>query len=430
MMPLYAVLMLPAMARGFSASNRVPAAAVALDRNVAQQDKAFAVDQAAWTSSRFWLDFENELKAAGVARHGDVLARFDSFTHNLKTEKPGDIIALPSGQELHKQYIYPDLDTDWLRTPFPAVNTVPGTSTLASCAAIARDELLAALAKAPLRNDDGPDSATGNIDTGSGRNEPQQNDTPWNRAAWYGWQFLPLRAEQQAFHGTIARLKAEQVPLGHRFVGVARQRANCRGTVHRDHRNYMLSTLTPLVVPGANTCGVMGYSQSDGSRGNNNLHPETKVLGVGETVVLDNSFPHEVYNHGDSDRFVLMAEVWHPSLTPVEQLALETLFACRDRFALFEFAERPWGVGQKELMAAIESGKVEDINFWKQVSDNNPSATTTMVPDGSRREVVTSVDRVEVGTPQAPNGGPKKGKPKKSGSKGTKTSSKRGFGAR
>jgi hypothetical protein len=174
----------------------------------------------------------------------------------------------------------------------------------------------------------------------------------------------------------------------------------------------------------------MGYSQeSAGSSSSNKLQSETKILDVGETIVLDNSFPHEVYNDGDTDRFVLMAEVWHPGLSPVEQVALETLFACRDRFALFEFADRPWGMGQKELMAAIESGKVEDIDFWKQVSDSRPSAVE--VASIGSREVLTSVDQVKVMKRQAPNDGQKNGKPKRSGVKTTKTrtNGKRGFGA-
>jgi len=41
----------------------------------------------------------------------------------------------------------------------------------------------------------------------------------------------------------------------HRFVGVARQKADCTGVVHSDGRNYMLSTLTPLRAPAG--CGIV-----------------------------------------------------------------------------------------------------------------------------------------------------------------------------
>ena len=138
--------------------------------------------------------------------------------------------------------------------------------------------------------------------------------------------------------GTIRALREGGVPVAHRFVGVARQRGSSRGTLHSDHRNYMLSTLTPLVVPGP--CGVLGRSRASGGL---EYHEEERRLQPGETVILDNSFPHQVYNDAEADRFVLMCEVWHPALTPAEREALVTLFALKDRFTLLELKQRPWG---------------------------------------------------------------------------------------
>ena len=34
--------------------------------------------------------------------------------------------------------------------------------------------------------------------------------------------------------------------------------------------------------------------------------------------VLDNTFPHYVYNEAEAERFVLMIEMYHPALTPHE----------------------------------------------------------------------------------------------------------------
>ena len=120
--------------------------------------------------------------------------------------------------------------------------------------------------------------------------------------------------------GTIRALREGGVPVAHRFVGVARQRGSSRGTLHSDHRNYMLSTLTPLVVPGP--CGVLGRSRAPGGL---EYQEEERRLEPGETVILDNSFPHQVYNDAEADRFVLMCEVWHPALTPGEREAMVTL---------------------------------------------------------------------------------------------------------
>jgi len=139
----------------------------------------------------------------------------------------------------------------------------------------------------------------------------------------------------------------------------------------------MLSTLTPLVVPGPNTCGVVGHSTEVGNGG---VMTETRDLSEGELVILDNSFPHEVYNEGDKDRFVLMAEVWHPSLTATERLAMQTLFACKDRFTLLEKAERPWGVGKEELMAALQTGAIDDLAFWKDCCDAGAPTASAALP--------------------------------------------------
>ncbi len=73
-------------------------------------------------------------------------------------------------------------------------------------------------------------------------------DAGWNRAAWYGWQFMPLRDATRWMPETVRALEAS-VPLAHRFIGIARQRADCCGTLHSDRRNYLLSTLTGLDVP-------------------------------------------------------------------------------------------------------------------------------------------------------------------------------------
>ena len=153
------------------------------------------------------------------------------------------------------------------------------------------------------------------------------------------------------------------MPVAHRFVGVARQRGRSRGTLHSDHRNYMLSTLTPLVVPGP--CGVLARSRASGGLG---YHEEERRLQPGETVILDNSFPHLVYNDGLADRFVLMCEVWHPALTPAEREALVTLFALKDRFTVLKLQQCPWGFGEEELFEAIVSKRALELEFWRDLA--------------------------------------------------------------
>ena len=94
---------------------------------------------------------------------------------------------------------------------------------------------------------------------------------------------MSLRDAKAWMPQTIRALDAE-VPLAHRFIGIARQRADCRGTLHSDRRNYLLSTLTGLQVP-SGQCAVEVPGVGE------------RTLGNGEVVVLDNTFKHVVCNN-------------------------------------------------------------------------------------------------------------------------------------
>ena len=152
-----------------------------------------------------------------------------------------------------------------------------------------------------------------------------------------------------------ARALDAAVPLAHRFIGIARQRANCRGTLHSDRRNYLLSTLTGLRTPEGCTVTVPGSGE--------------RVLRDGEVVVLDNTFKHYVANtHPTEDRFVLMAEIWHPALSAAEREALATTLAVKDRFTMTQLRQCPWGYSEEELTRAIGSGAVRDLDFWRSIT--------------------------------------------------------------
>ena len=87
-----------------------------------------------------------------------------------------------------------------------------------------------------------------------------------------------------------------------------------------------------------------------------------------EALLLDNSFPHYVYNHSDEDRFVLIVEVWHPALTAVERDALATIFALNDRMTVLALSMAPFGFSDPAIEAAIESGEVADPRFWTDLA--------------------------------------------------------------
>jgi hypothetical protein len=52
---------------------------------------------------------------------------------------------------------------------------------------------------------------------------------------------------------------------------------------------------------------------------------ETRTWEVGKCLVFDDSFAHEIRNDGDRTRAVLIVDLWHPDLSPIEIQALEGL---------------------------------------------------------------------------------------------------------
>ena len=68
----------------------------------------------------------------------------------------------------------------------------------------------------------------------------------------------------------------------------------------------------------------------------------------------------------------LMSECWHPALSGTERDALATLFAVKDRFTVQELGMAPWGYGEEDLAAAMKSGAVNDLDFWKRLDYAGP----------------------------------------------------------
>jgi aspartate beta-hydroxylase len=52
---------------------------------------------------------------------------------------------------------------------------------------------------------------------------------------------------------------------------------------------------------------------------------EVKSWQEGKCLVFDDSFEHEAWNNGDSERIVLLIQFWHPDLTEAEMWALTEL---------------------------------------------------------------------------------------------------------
>jgi aspartyl/asparaginyl beta-hydroxylase (cupin superfamily) len=49
---------------------------------------------------------------------------------------------------------------------------------------------------------------------------------------------------------------------------------------------------------------------------------EERTWREGECLVFDDTYEHEVWHGGDRTRFIMLLDVWHPELTPVERRIL------------------------------------------------------------------------------------------------------------
>lgn len=309
------------------------------------------IDNAAFESAKFWAEIDAHLP--GWRQSADM-ARFRGFCNNLQSKPPDTDIMLANGQQLLEQYVYPGLDGSE-RCAYPskawAELAALEVKLETDVAPVARLELEGLLAGKPLASDDDAEwrPAAAREERGDG----------WQLAAWPGWQYLSFRAARGFMPLTTRALQAAVGSLGlgpaHRFVGLARQKAASRGTVHSDGRNYMLSTLTPVKAP-PGRCGIV----VDGI--------DAPLTTDGPAVVLDNTFPHYIYNDdAHQDRFCIIAEVWHPALRATERAALATLFALKDRFTVLDLQLAPWGYTDDDLQVALQNGAVNDLRFWRDI---------------------------------------------------------------
>jgi aspartyl/asparaginyl beta-hydroxylase (cupin superfamily) len=52
---------------------------------------------------------------------------------------------------------------------------------------------------------------------------------------------------------------------------------------------------------------------------------ETQSWENGKVLIFDDSFKHEAWNHSDSERKVLILELWHPDLTTLEKQGIQKI---------------------------------------------------------------------------------------------------------
>jgi aspartyl/asparaginyl beta-hydroxylase (cupin superfamily) len=87
---------------------------------------------------------------------------------------------------------------------------------------------------------------------------------------------------------------------------------------HTGMLNARLICHLPLIVPAG--CGFR-------------VGGELREWKEGELLVFDDTVEHEAWNHGDSQRFLLIFDTWHPELDADERRAVTALFEAVDAYS-------------------------------------------------------------------------------------------------
>jgi aspartate beta-hydroxylase len=95
------------------------------------------------------------------------------------------------------------------------------------------------------------------------------------------------------------------------LVYVSRMRAGTHIAAHRGPTNVRLRCHLGITVPPGD-CAIR-------------VERETRPWRTAECLVLDDHFEHEAWNHTDEDRIVVIADLWHPELSPREIELLSAL---------------------------------------------------------------------------------------------------------
>ena len=148
-------------------------------------------------------------------------------------------------------------------------------------------------------------------------------------ASSYGpdWKTLVLQ-DRGRFDVTNANLFPKTVDIVRRAgvpsveIFFAKQAPKTGIKPHTDFNNYILTAHLALQV---------SRDRAWIRCGNDRIYWEE-----GKCIVMDTSFIHETFNEGDTDRYVLIARVWHPEVTAEERLACSFLFNCIDLASSFE----------------------------------------------------------------------------------------------
>jgi len=134
---------------------------------------------------------------------------------------------------------------------------------------------------------------------------------------WDKGKRSPLAAD---FGATAAAVEATDLPrISVRAPNVlfSKLSAGARIPAHHGMINTRLVCHLPLIVPP--DCGFR-------------VGGETRQWEEGKLLIFDDTIEHEAWNEGQSERVVLIFDVWHPDLDADERRAISVMFEAIDAY--------------------------------------------------------------------------------------------------
>ncbi|KAL3920040.1 MAG: hypothetical protein SGILL_003457 [Bacillariaceae sp.] len=133
----------------------------------------------------------------------------------------------------------------------------------------------------------------------------------------------------------------EGTPFGFSFFSTLSGKSKIQA--HTAPMNLRLRLHLPLIVPKSNNTTDTASNVSEASSWEDDrpacgirVGPLVREWKEGSALVLDDSYNHEVWNDTDESRVILLVDIWHPDIPPVEKKAIVDLFqkAQQDGFAV------------------------------------------------------------------------------------------------
>jgi hypothetical protein len=151
-------------------------------------------------------------------------------------------------------------------------------------------------------------------------NNPLLDKPDWG-AAWLWKDGVVADGMDELCPATLAALELAPQPVIAGRAPIALFSRLTPGTHIQPHHGLLNTRLIchlPLIVPDG--CGIR-------------VGAETRAWREGEMLIFDDSFEHEAWNRGASDRTILLFEIWRPDIDAEEREQLTRIFSAIDTYA-------------------------------------------------------------------------------------------------